>query len=83
MGEVKIEVKQFVIEYECDECHKGALRPAREKPLQGLNGEGMSFPYVCPICGAKKLLQAKYPAVVIEPVGKPEQRIIPDEETAG
>ena len=62
MAEIKTEVKTYQIDYVCDECGCGYLRPTGEALLT----HPPKYPHKCKTCGFKKTFKNKYPTVVTE-----------------
>ena len=65
MAETKTEVKTYIVEYACDECNDGKLRPTG--PMLAFNPP--QYPHKCNLCGAEKTFTNKrYPFEVYEKV---------------
>ena len=57
--EVRFKTETYVVEYLCDECHEGHMRPTGKMNLGIVN----NFPHVCDnsICRATQNFESKYP----------------------
>lgn len=55
--EDKIEVKTFEIDYTCDHCETGLMRPSGAVILQN----GFQFPHTCNYCGQRENYPVTYP----------------------
>jgi len=63
MPERKKEVKTYKIEYVCDECGEGDMRPTGIC----LTSNPPQYPHTCTVCGhEKRFRDKKYPLTVYE-----------------
>lgn len=62
MSELKVEVKPVEVDYGCDQCGKGMMRPTGIALLSN----PVKYPHKCSICGYEMIFLVKYPSVRFE-----------------
>jgi hypothetical protein len=60
--EVRTEVKQFIVEWVCEECKLGNMVPTGQANLV----QPPMFEHVCQKCKAKKFFAKRYPGMVVQ-----------------
>lgn len=64
MAEKETEVRTFNIEYECDKCQSGNMKPTG----QCFTTDPPQFPHVCENCGERQIFTGvSYPYQVVRP----------------
>jgi len=61
--EIETPVEVLSLEYVCDHCHRGKMRPVRQDgPLPA--GHPATYKHTCGECGHEALLQKLYPDII-------------------
>jgi hypothetical protein len=62
MTEVKRKLIPYRVNYVCDKCVKGHMKPTKEVLLSN----PPQYPHVCDYCGEKKTFWKRYPRIEYE-----------------
>lgn len=64
MSETKTKIQPFQIDYVCNECGEGRMRPTG----LALLSHPPKYPHVCDKCGKERIFRESYPKIVYEEV---------------
>ncbi len=72
MSEVATDAKVVIVNYLCDNCHKGLVQCIDSRCEKDDNGDFQTtYTYQCPVCGiVAELDNIKYPYTKIVPIDK-------------
>ena len=68
MAETHQPVQAVSIDYTCDHCSEGVMRPTPDKPWM-LMSDPSQFPHQCTHCGIEVNLSVRYPTYGFVPLG--------------
>lgn len=62
--EIESPVEVLSLEYVCDDCHRGRMRPIRDLGSSALASPAMTYAHRCGECGHVAYLSKLYPDII-------------------
>jgi ribosomal protein L19 len=68
MSEVRQEVKMYIVNKTCNECHKGIMNQIKINIIE----DAITYIHKCNNCGVEEILHQGYPRIEYENINKEE-----------